>query len=108
MIDGTEPRKYRELSKLQDDGDATLHGSESSRRYRAAALEVKFPYRNFADLDKSRRATRDERRAFTPVQTPREPRDAPESGRFNTMLAGLEQAMTDPHGLPGRECGTST
>lgn len=92
-----------ELSKLLDDGQFQL--AMDPRVPRAApppAGEV--PYLSFADLDNAVERLRVSAGAFdASYKRLAAGEDAPGQGRFNAVLAGLEQALTDPHGLPGRE-----
>jgi N-acetylated-alpha-linked acidic dipeptidase len=62
------------------------------------------PYLNFADLDNAVERLRASAGAFDArYKRLVADDDAPNQGRLNAALAGVEQALTDPRGLPGRE-----
>ena len=66
------------------------------------------PYLNFAELDNADREARAEREGVRQgIRAPCEPAtiaaaDAHDE-RVNAALTDLEQSLTDPHGLPGRD-----
>ena len=91
------------LSKLLDDGAFQL--AMDPRVPRSAPSRVDdVPYLSFADLDNAVEALRVSAAAFDKrYDRLAADEDAANQGRLNAALAGLEQALTDPHGLPGRE-----
>jgi N-acetylated-alpha-linked acidic dipeptidase len=92
-----------ELSKLLDDGEFQLAMDPSMPRS-APARAGEVPYLNFADLDNAVERLRASSAAFDArYKRLAADEDSANEGRFNSALAGLEQALTDPHGLPGRE-----
>jgi N-acetylated-alpha-linked acidic dipeptidase len=98
--------KARELTKLLDDGAYNL--AADPRKPRAPpprAAEV--PYLNFAELDNAAATLEQSAKAFDKAYARLEAIDDPGANaareRVNAMLTDLEQALTDPHGLPGRE-----
>ncbi len=102
LLDGMRTRSG-ELSKLLDGGEFQLAMDPNSPRS-APARTGEVPYLNFADLDNAVERLRASAGAFDArYKRLAAEGDAPNEGRFNSALAGLEQALTDPHGLPGRE-----
>ncbi len=102
LLDGMRT-KSRELSKLLDDGDFQLSMDPNLPRS-APQRTGEVPYLNFADLDNAVERLRASAGAFDArYKRLVADEDAPNQARLNTVLAGLEQALTDPHGLPGRE-----
>jgi N-acetylated-alpha-linked acidic dipeptidase len=98
--------KARELAKLLDDGEYNL--AADPRKPRAPpprAAEV--PYLNFAELDNAAATLEQSAKAFEKAYARLEAIDDPGANgareRVNAALTDLEQALTDPHGLPGRE-----
>lgn len=98
--------KARELAKLLDDGVYNL--AADPRKPRAPpprAAEV--PYLNFAELDNAAATLEQSAKAFDKAYARLEAIDDPAANaareRVNATLTDLEQALTDPHGLPGRE-----
>jgi N-acetylated-alpha-linked acidic dipeptidase len=102
LIEGMRTRAG-ELSKLLDDGAFQL--AMDPRVPRSAPQRVdEVPYLSFADLDNAVERLRVSAAAFdTRYKRLAADDDAPNQGRLNAALAGLEQALTDSHGLPGRE-----
>jgi N-acetylated-alpha-linked acidic dipeptidase len=95
--------KSLELSKLLDDGEFQLSMDPNLPRS-APQRTGEVPYLNFADLDNAIERLRASAAAFDArYKRLAADEDAPNQARFNAVLAGLEQALTDPHGLPGRE-----
>jgi len=102
LIEGMRTRAG-ELSKLLDDGAFQL--AMDPRVPRSAPQRVdEVPYLSFADLDNAVERLRVSAAAFdTRYKRLAADDDAPNQGRLNAALAGLEQALTDSNGLPGRE-----
>jgi N-acetylated-alpha-linked acidic dipeptidase len=102
LLDGMRLRSG-ELSKLLDDGEFQL--AMDPRLPRSAPPRVgEVPYLSFADLDNAVERLRASAGAFDArYKRLAADEDAANQGRLNAALAGLEQALTDPHGLPGRE-----
>jgi N-acetylated-alpha-linked acidic dipeptidase len=95
----------RELDKLLQDGVYGL--AEDPRRRRGApARKAEVPIVNFSALDGAVERLQASARAFDATYA-RLVADGTKSrrqrDRVNSALAGIEQALTDPHGLPGRE-----
>jgi N-acetylated-alpha-linked acidic dipeptidase len=96
--------KTRELAKLLDDGvfqlaaDPRLPRSPPPR-----ATDV--PYLSFAELDNAVERLRTSANAFDKEydRLAALVAGADERARLNAALAGLEQSLTDPRGLPGRD-----
>src|SRR4029077_13535790 len=102
LLDGMRARSG-ELSKLLDGGEFQLAMDPNSPRS-APARTGEVPYLNFADLDNAVERLRASAGAFDArYKRLAADEDAPNQARLNAVLAGLEQALTDPHGLPGRE-----
>jgi N-acetylated-alpha-linked acidic dipeptidase len=98
--------KTRELAKLLDDDAYRL--AADPRLPRAAPLRAdEVPDLNFAGLDNAIEHLRSSAKAFDgEYQRVAAIDDAhvnPERARLNAAITGLEQALTDPRGLPGRE-----
>jgi N-acetylated-alpha-linked acidic dipeptidase len=102
LLDGMRG-KAGELSKLLDDGEFQL--AMDPRLPRSPPPRMgEVPYLSFADLDNAVERLRASAGAFDArYKRLAADEDAPNQGRLNAALAGLEQALTDPHGLPGRE-----
>jgi N-acetylated-alpha-linked acidic dipeptidase len=102
LIDGMRLRSG-ELSKLLDGGVFQL--AMDPRLPRSAPPRVdEVPYLSFADLDNAVERLRVSAGAFDArYKRLVADEDAPNQGRLNAALAEVEQALTDPHGLPGRE-----
>src|SRR5229473_16181 len=102
LLDGMRLRSG-ELSKLLDGGEFQL--AMDPRLPRSAPPRVgEVPHLSFADLDNAVERLRASAGAFDArYKRLAADGDAPNQGRLNAALAGLEQALTDPHGLPGRE-----
>ncbi len=106
LLDGMRAKIRRTLQVAGRRGISTRHGSELPRSAPPRTGEV--PYLNFADLDNAVERLRASAGAFDArYKRLAADEDAPNQGRFNAALAGLEQALTDPHGLPAAS-GTST
>jgi N-acetylated-alpha-linked acidic dipeptidase len=95
--------KAGELSKLLDGGEFQL--AMDPRLPRAAPQRVDdVPHLSFADLDNAVERLRVSAGTFDArYKRLAADEDAPNQGRLNAALTDLEQALTDPHGLPGRE-----
>jgi N-acetylated-alpha-linked acidic dipeptidase len=102
LIDGMRLRSG-ELSKLLDGGVFQL--AMDPRLPRSAPPRVdEVPYLSFADLDNAVERLRVSAAAFDArYKRLVADEDAPNQGRLNAALAEVEQALTDPHGLPARE-----
>jgi N-acetylated-alpha-linked acidic dipeptidase len=102
LLEGMRARSG-ELSKLLDDGEFQ-RALDPNLSLSPPARSGEVPYLNFADLDNAVERLKASAGAFD-VRYKRlaADEDAPNEGRLNSALAGLEQALTDPHGLPGRE-----
>jgi N-acetylated-alpha-linked acidic dipeptidase len=98
--------KSRELDKLLDDDVFKL--SANPDKPRAAQLRVdEVPYLNFSELDNAVAKLEQSAKAFDKeyarLGAADNGRDSAERERINAMLVVLEQTLTTPHGLPGRE-----
>jgi N-acetylated-alpha-linked acidic dipeptidase len=98
--------KSRELGKLLDDDVFKL--SANPDKPRAAPLRVdEVPYLNFPELDNAVAKLEQSAKAFDKeyarLDAADNGRDSAERERINAMLVVLEQTLTTPHGLPGRE-----
>ncbi len=98
--------KTRDLDKLLDDGAYRL--AQDPRLPRAApAREDAVPNLDFAELDKAIERLKSSAQVFDReyqrIADTDEPRAKSERARVNAALVGLEQTLTDPRGLPGRE-----
>ena len=96
--------KTRELAKLLDDGAFQLAADPRlPRSPPPRATDV--PYLSFAELDNAVERLRTSANAFDKeyqrLAALIEGTD--ERARLNAVLAGLEQSLTDPRGLPGRD-----
>jgi N-acetylated-alpha-linked acidic dipeptidase len=98
--------KNQELSQLLDDGAYKLAADPEKPRApppRTAAV----PYLNFAELDNAIAKLRVSANAFDKEYARLGNRDDAGANtareRLNATLTQLEQSLTDPHGLPGRE-----
>jgi N-acetylated-alpha-linked acidic dipeptidase len=97
--------KTRELHTLLDEGAYQL-ASNPERPRLPPARDDDVPFLNFAELDNAVGRLQSSARAFDAGYVRLAADDArPEASlaRVNDALAGLEQTLTDPHGLPGRE-----
>jgi N-acetylated-alpha-linked acidic dipeptidase len=98
--------KSRELSKLlEDDSYKLATDPDKPRAPPAPAAEV--PYLNFAELDNSvaklERSAKTFDREYVRVAAGDDSVSDKARERINAALTDLEQALTDPRGLPGRE-----
>jgi N-acetylated-alpha-linked acidic dipeptidase len=105
LIDIMRPRT-RELARLLDDGTFTL--AADPRRPRAAPLRAPdVPYLSFAELDDAVERLQSSAAAFDKTYqrlvNAEDARAYQDRARLDGVLAGLEQALTHPAGLPGRE-----
>jgi N-acetylated-alpha-linked acidic dipeptidase len=98
--------KTLELSKLLDDGDFALTTDPTKPRA-PPSRPAEVPYLNFADLDNARAKLEQSATAFDKAYARLEAADGADADsareRMNATLAVLEQSLTDPKGLPGRE-----
>jgi N-acetylated-alpha-linked acidic dipeptidase len=98
--------KSEELSQLLDDGAFGL-AADPERPRAAPPRTDEVPYLNFAELDNATAKLRVSANAFDKEYARLESLD--DAGaraareRLNAMLTHLEQSLTDPRGLPGRE-----
>jgi N-acetylated-alpha-linked acidic dipeptidase len=98
--------KTRELNKLLDD-DAYKLASNPAQPRAPPPRADDVPYLNFSELDNAVQKLEQSAKAFDKEYTRLDAtNDAGSSGereRVNAMLTILEQSLTDPRGLPGRE-----
>ena len=98
--------KARELAKLLDDGAYNLAADPKKPRAPPPRAD-EVPYLNFAELDNAAATLEQSAKAFDKAYARLEANDDPGASaareRVNATLTDLEQALTDPHGLPGRE-----
>ena len=96
----------RAVNKLLDD-DAYKLASNPDKPRAAPPRAAEVPYLNFAELDNAGAEIGAERQSVRQgICAPRCRRCCGPNGereRVNSMLAILEQSLTDPRGLPGRE-----
>jgi N-acetylated-alpha-linked acidic dipeptidase len=105
LLDSTRA-KTRDLDKLLGEGAYTL--AQNPRLPRAPPTRLtEVPELNFAELDNAVERLKASAKAFDAeylrVAASGDPRDNAERVRMNAALSGLEAALTDPKGLPGRE-----
>jgi N-acetylated-alpha-linked acidic dipeptidase len=98
--------KTQELSKLLDDGVYSL--ATDPEKPRAPPLRTaEVPYLNFAELDnaieKLERSAKSFDREYARLGAGEDWSSAAARERLNATLTTLEQSLTDPQGLPGRE-----
>ncbi len=105
LLDSTRA-KTRDLDKLLGEGAYTLAQNPRLPRAPPARL-AEVPELNFAELDNAVERLKASAKAFDAeylrVAASEDPRDNAERVRMNAALSGLEAALTDPKGLPGRE-----
>jgi N-acetylated-alpha-linked acidic dipeptidase len=98
--------KARELDTLLDD-DAFRFAADPRLPRAAPSRAEDVPDLNFVELDNAIERLRSSAKAFDGeyrrVAVIGDAHVNPERARLNATIAGLEQALTDPHGLPGRE-----
>jgi N-acetylated-alpha-linked acidic dipeptidase len=104
LVDRTRA-KSRDLDKLLGEGAYPL--AQNPRLPRAPPARVAdVPELNFADLDAAVERLKASAKAFDAtylrIAASGDPRDNAERDRMNAALSGLETALTDPAGLPGR------
>ena len=96
--------KSRELAKLLDDDSFAL-ASDPEKPRGAPPRAGEVPYLDFAALDNAIAKLDQSAQAFDKeyarVSASDDTRSAAERERINAVLANLELALTDPHGLPG-------
>jgi len=105
LLDGTRV-KTRDLDKLLGEGAYTL--AQNPRLPRAPPSRLaEVPELDFADLDHAVDRLKASAKAFDAeylrVAASGDPRDIAARVRMNAALSGLESALTDPRGLPGRQ-----
>jgi N-acetylated-alpha-linked acidic dipeptidase len=105
LADGMRTKTH-ELSNLLDDGAYRLAADPAKPRTPPPrAAEV--PYLNFAELDnaveKLKEAGASFDREYTRLSATGDASFGPQRERLNAALTSLEQTLTDPQGLPGRE-----
>jgi N-acetylated-alpha-linked acidic dipeptidase len=98
--------KSRELGKLLDDDAYKLAANPDKPRAPPPRVD-EVPYLNFAELDNAVQRLEQSAKAFDKAYARLDAGNDSGSGaakeRVNATLAGLEQSLTDSHGLPGRE-----
>ena len=98
--------KTRELSKALDGGDFKLAADPKLSRA-PPARDAEVPYLNFAELDNAVANLERSANAFDREYARLAAIDSADGNaaveRLNAMLTVLEQTLTDPKGLPGRE-----
>jgi N-acetylated-alpha-linked acidic dipeptidase len=98
--------KTLELSKLLDDGAYALTTDPTKPRA-PPSRPAEVPYLNFAELDNARAKLEESAKAFDKAYVRLEAADGADADsareRLNATLTVLEQSLTDPKGLPGRE-----
>jgi N-acetylated-alpha-linked acidic dipeptidase len=98
--------KSRELGRLLDDDVYKLTAHPDRPRAAPARLD-EVPYLNFSELDNAIAKLEQSARAFDKeyarVDAAASGADTAERERINATLVVLEQDLTVPHGLPGRE-----
>jgi N-acetylated-alpha-linked acidic dipeptidase len=98
--------KTRELAKLLDDGAYRL-ASDPRLPRSAPPRQEDVPYLSFAELDNAIERLQSSAGAFDKEYKRLAADEGVHSGeeraRLNAAVAGLEQALTDPRGLPGRD-----
>jgi len=98
--------KTRDLAKLLDDG--AYQAAADPRLPRSAPARAEdVPYLSFAELDNAIERLQSSAKAFDKEYKRLAAADgahaAEERAHLNAAVAGLEQALTDPRGLPGRD-----
>jgi N-acetylated-alpha-linked acidic dipeptidase len=105
LADGMRTKTI-ELSKLLDDGAYTL-ATDPTKPRAPPPREAQVPYLNFAELDNARAKLERSAKAFDEAYARLEAADGADADsareRLNAALTDLEQSLTDPKGLPGRE-----
>ena len=98
--------KTRELSKVLDGDDFKLAADPKQPRA-APPRDAEVPYLNFAELDNAVANLERSAKAFDAEYARLAAVDSADGSgaleRLNAMLTALEQTLTDPKGLPGRE-----
>ena len=96
--------KTLELSKLLDE-DAYKLAADPMKPRAAPPWTAEVPYLNFAELDNAIAKLTQSAKAFDAEYTRLAAIDDAVAAqqRVNAALTDLEQALTDPHGLPGRD-----
>jgi N-acetylated-alpha-linked acidic dipeptidase len=98
--------KARELAKLLDD-DVYHLATDPGKPRAPPPPPTEVPYMNFAELDnavaKLERSAKTFDREYARVEAGDDAAATAGRDRINAMLTDLEQALTDPRGLPGRE-----
>jgi N-acetylated-alpha-linked acidic dipeptidase len=98
--------KTRELGKLLDDDSYKLAANPDKPRAPPPRVD-EVPYLNFAELDnavqKLEQSTKAFDKAYAHLDAGNDAGSSAAKERVNAALAGLEQSLTDSHGLPGRE-----
>jgi N-acetylated-alpha-linked acidic dipeptidase len=105
LVDGMRT-KTRDLAKLLDDGAYQVAADPRLPRSAPARAED-VPYLSFAELDNAIERLQSSAKAFDKEYKRLAADDgahaAEERAHLNAAVAGLEQALTDPRGLPGRD-----
>ena len=105
LVDGMRT-KTLELSKLLDEGAYKL-AADPTKPLAPPTRAAEVPYLNFAALDNAAARLERSAKAFDQAYARLETTDGAGADaareRINAMLTDLEQSLTDPKGLPGRE-----
>jgi N-acetylated-alpha-linked acidic dipeptidase len=98
--------KTRDLDKLLDDDSYKLAANPDFPRAPPARV-ADVPYLNFAELDNAVARLEQSAKAFdreyARLGASNDAAGGPAKERVNAALSSLEQDLTEPHGLPGRE-----
>jgi len=98
--------KTLELAKLLDE-DAYQLAADPLKPRSAPPRSAEVPYLNFAELDNAIAKLEQSAKAFdneyARLGAIEDPGASAAQERLNATLTDLEQSLTDPHGLPGRE-----
>ena len=105
LADGMRAKTV-ELTKLLDEDAYTL-ASDPSKPRTAPPRSAEVPYLNFAELDNAIAKLAQSAKAFDKEYARLGSIDDASANaaqqRLNATLTDLEESLTDPHGLPGRE-----
>jgi N-acetylated-alpha-linked acidic dipeptidase len=105
LADGMRTKTV-ELTKLLDDESYKLTANPDTPRAPPERV-AEVPYLNFAELDNAVLKLEQSAKAFDKeyarLDASADPASQQKRDRVNATLTILEQSLTDPHGLPGRE-----